>query len=257
VHKYRSMSKGVAAQMSIPPPNDIHRQVNAKLAEFRFSDALNDMVTISEVSDPKLIALKIKLMSLVGDVDSAMTLYNKANDTPHEKITCEMAKGLLGNLSLYEGFTLLINSLQRKPDSPEVLSLLFSFFTTFNAFDDLLALLEKEYIELQRIPVNFLLRLAVRLQINHREQDSSRVLALFLSRLKESLPMQVPWLLLSHGEKQRANALLAELSADSRLSHSIFQTHHFYLKAEFPELFNQLNQKVNLTWGALKLPRSL
>jgi len=231
--------------LAISPPNELEKRVNAKLAEFKFTEALIDLHAVSAESEPQLIAQKIKIMCLLGDTDSALALYHQTNNSLCQKIIIEMAKGLLGNLRFDEGVALLLRALKSRPGSADLMNLLSSFLITFNAFDDLLVLLDKTYVDVQKIAANYLLRLAVRLQINQRILDSQRVLALFMVRLQGMPPMQVPWLLLSHGDKPHANALLAQRSEDSQQHRGLLQTHYFYLRAEFPELFNQLIQQIN------------
>lgn len=231
--------------MALSLPNELEKRVNAKLAEFKFTDALIDLHAVNAESEPELIAQKIKILCLLGDIDSARVLFYQTDISVCQKITIEMVKGLLGNLRFDEGIELLLRSLKSLPDSLDLMNLLFSFFITFNAFDDLLVLLDKRYFDAKKIAANYLLRLVVRLQINQRTLDSQRVLALFMVRLQGMPPMQVPWLLLSHGNKQQANALLAQLSEDRQQHRELLQTHYFYLRAELPELFNQLIQQVN------------
>lgn len=237
--------------MAISPPNELVKRVNAKLGEFKFTDALVDLHAVNSASDPQLIAQKIKIMCLLADTDAALMLYHQTNNTRSQKITVEMVKGLLGNLRFDEGIALLVYSLKSRPDSADLMNLLFSFLIMFNAFDELLALLDKAYFNVQQIAPNYLLRLAVRLQINQRTEDSKRVLALYMARLRGMPPMQVPWLLLSHGDKPRADALLIKRGEDSQQHRALLQTHYFYLRAEFSQLFNQLLQQVKIDEVAL------
>lgn len=236
----------------------IATEVNKCLADYRFADALDALQVVGPNSSPELIAQKIKVMCLLSDTDNALALYNQYQSAGGRlNIAVEMAAGLLGSLRFDEGVKLLVQTLKTYPDSTQPLSMLFLFLVTFNAFDDLLVLLNKEFIKPQKIPVGYLLRLAVRLQIKHRTGDSKRVLALYMARLQGMPPMQLPWLLMSHGEKLRADNLLIEQSKHSQQHHTLLQTHFYYLKAELPELFEKLSQRLGERENSVKLSPNL
>lgn len=224
---------------------DIATQVNSCLRDYRFADALDELHAVGPNSPPELTAQKIKVMCLLNDTDNALALYNQCQaNGVGLNIAVEMAAGLLGSLRFDEGVELLVQTIKANPDSTKPLNMLFFFLVTFNAFDDLLVLLDKAFIKAQMIPAGYLLRLAVRLQIKQRTGESQRVLALFMARLKGMPPLQLPWLLLSHGEKLRANDLLIEQSKHSLQHQTLLKTHVYYLKAELPELFEKLSNGV-------------
>jgi hypothetical protein len=237
---------------------DIATEVNRCLGDFRLADALDALHAVGPDSSAELIAQKIKVMCLVNDTDNALALYKQCQmNGGRLNIEVEMAAGLLGSLRFDEGVELLVQTLKANPESTQPLNMLFFFLVTFNAFDDLLVLLDKPFIKVQMIPAGFLLRLAVRLQIKQRTGDSQRVLALYMARFQGMPPMQLPWLLMSHGEKLRADNLLIEQSKHSQQHHTLLQTHVYYLKAELPELFKKLSQGLGEREVPVKLSPNL
>ncbi|MDP5190915.1 hypothetical protein [Rheinheimera baltica] len=224
---------------------EVNSDVLDAINKFQFSEALKSLDNFYAKDDYIANIQRVKLLFLTGQPEHAIKLVNGSASLSSENLTEVVFSGLIINHRFSEAAELVLKN-KHLPPNANLLTKYLQVLVELDLLDEAGILLKKTPMLFQSSRRQLLLRLATRLLIAGQDKTSYWVYSQTKCYwLQNTLPTQLPWLMLIHGDGSEANKLLA-LQAQTSPSEVILK-HFHYLKSEYTELFNILNSKLSFS----------
>jgi hypothetical protein len=212
------------------------------IENYHFSEALKKLEKINAPEDINQLIAIVKLRFLTAKCDDAIASFTSSSFIDNEQLVKEVVTGLFINHKFKEAVELILNKLRQYPEKTSLVSLLFALLIELDCLEEAVLLLRKRIDLIKVLPQDLLVRLSLRLLIDENREGSFWVYHHITQNSEAcNLPTQLPWLMLTHGEGERANAILSNQAKTHPLD--TLKRYYHYLRSEHCALFEELSKQ--------------